>query len=211
MLYISRHSGLFHWFVSDSDDDVESEITDAGSTVKDAAMAGVFIYGACEDDNPSVIKTDWLPYQDPRFLLPEQIDLEKKDMIRLVRYKTMITSIQFRPWILHRHVTLRLSDFGDYVADSIFDGCKVIGVGSSPLLTLILDDKLAYSDLAFRMRYNARGRGLKAFGVIFDIRELSSDAMAKVVYDCAYGTDGKQRIVDCVIDREDRKQAMKPF
>ena len=71
---------------------------------------------------------------------------------------------------------------------------------------------MSFSDLAFKFRHGARGHGLSSFGVALDIREVSNDDVARMLYGCAYNTgSAKQTPFDCVIDHEDRKRAMGEF
>lgn len=206
MLYVSRFINSDSYGIVDTDDDVEEIVTqnELMSFVMDYGLriAGIatrtaeFSFGNIDYVDKIVI------HQHPSFTKPIQAKVSLIYHTDIKLYKSMITSIIWDASQIKEQVSIRLSDFGDFVADRVLLGNKW---NKKPSITLILDDKIKVTEKSF----DAGVYGTYDYGVCFDLRELSDDLMARSVYKNVLGPERNRQGFKYIIDSEERMLEMR--
>lgn len=153
------------------------------------------------------------PYQAPETVSKLQVKTKLVKQVDVTVHKDAITSITWDATKLSEPVSIRLSDFGDQCDDFLFYGRYI--QGGYPV-TFVFDDRLmVVRPMAFRLelsdmsygrasRYMG-GRGWLSLGIRFDLRELTKDSLAEIIYSQLL----KYNTLDAVIDSKARKERMK--
>lgn len=203
MLYVSRHFGMHFYGVVDTDDDTE-EIVTRSRLVQCVEEDGLTIRGA-----DLIAGGKRVGETRPCQVLSEMTQLQiKTDLMKFTEvktFKTYITSIHWRHKEINTPVTIRLSDFGSKCADCILwenDVCK------RHVITLVLDDKVEYSDQVFRRDESINILGPHGLGVVFDMRDVHNPETAEWLYKHLHHQDGF-RCLDYIIDSDSRKKYMR--
>ena len=210
MLYISRRAVLGNelaYGVVDTDDDVETIVNTDG--IEEAHRHGLTIRG---------VATHWVsgddinPYQPEGTFSPLQVKTRVMKKVSVGLYGSMITSVE---WLFGvDNPRIRLSDFGDSVADLVIYG----NVLSVTPVTLVLDDKLkSITKYSFRIetcsslhdtqvQMISRANGWKRLRVLFDVSELTNQEILDTFYEQLFWYN---QALAVTIDSEERKLAMR--
>lgn len=220
MLFISRyiwrdnivHKGIcgatdkILFGVVDTDDDMESIV--AWRDIERVSHVGIDINGV-ELAFPFRSVRTITPWQDKNSVSTMQVKSSVLWHTDVTMWNGRITSIIWHSEHIYSPVELRLSDFGDCCEDCIlYDN---FGSGSiSPTgeigthkITLVLDDKIRISPDTFRVggtSLTVLGKG--GMGVVLDLRELTDDNRADIVYESLHRYYGDP--LDSVIDNPER-------
>ena len=185
MLYVSRMIGYSHLGVVDTETGKE-EIYDRESVAHTITKRGIFIVGAAFERQFGVYDVSSLPtpYQPPETVTPLQVKMNVLCGIDVRVYKSTITRFIFRAEERQYPVRLRLSDFGDSVADYVLFGNQS---AYNQVMEVVVDDKIK-SVTANSFRVDVGILSAQALGVVFDLRELTDDMLAENIY-CALAAD----------------------
>ena len=170
------------------------------------------IYEACAEHNLEICgvdlnKTRYIcevksitPYQPPETMTPLQMKTALLSHVHITTYDGWVTSIRWKPSEIEKPVSVRLSDFGAGVSDY----CLIFNdYAMDYVVNIVLDDNIDFGNLSFSVGepffVSAEGLGVK-----YDIRELTNDAKAELVYNSVGGTNP----LDSIIDRPDRYKRM---
>lgn len=176
--------------------------------IKTVLKEGVSIRGVtCDydivDGDFSIV--DISPFQEQSTMSRNQVRAMVLYGIQIIVYNAMITDILWSRNTLKSDVKIRLSNFGSICADLLINGLTVGDAAHT--VTFIIDDKLkSISDRAFWIAgiTGRLGLGLQwCTGLMFDLRELSDDGVARRVYKQLEKFKGP--IAPFVIDRQERK------
>lgn len=209
MLYLSRLVGQNDVGVVDTDDYVEQIISRqelyilVGGEAVD--IEGVKYHTRRIHGGRVIRVIDTVDvYQDRKFIRPIQTKWELLNRVSVRTFGSMITAIRWDFRNLKKDVPLRLSDFGDSLADRILT-CNIIV--DSPNINLILDDRVKVSRYSFmNIGYMAQGGTLVGdYGVTLDISGVTDEKAAELVYRACADHDSQGRAFDVIIDQQDRK------
>ena len=190
MLFVSRYIGTDKYGVVDTDDGVEEVVT--LNDIEHAVLQqGLEINGAVihrdfpQRDGGKGHK--WLdyakPFQDDSSKTSFQEYVKREQSVEVNVYNSTITCIHAANRRIRRPVSIRLSDFAPAIGDCVLSPNATVG---RHILTLVFDDKLkSLTELSFRMaKYSEASEryGVESHGVVFDMRELSSNELAFKVY-----------------------------
>ena len=214
MLYISRRVGELAsyqgdsfrdgYYIMDTDDGVEEYISVSG-LVRAAVTFGLDIAGVAITDGHHM---DAMPYQLVDTVTPLQTKLRVMYGINIVVWNDMIVGIDWVGEDLNRPVRVRLSDFATSLGDTILLNRDPIVADSPRNLVLVLDDKIVSFSAESLRSGNIEFFGFAhlTHGVVYDIRELSSDDLAKEVYKAvAWYCESKK---DVIIDNPERRRRL---
>ena len=153
------------------------------------------------------------PYQSPDSLSSLQVKLKMVRQIEVTVYKGSITNIVWNARKLQSPVSIRLSDFGSQCDDFILYGRYP---QSGYPVTFVFDDKLTdIKSMSFRLEtaeldYGTitrflGGKGWAELGIRYDLRELTSDSLAEIVYSQVLKYNCAE---DSILDSVARKKRM---
>ena len=189
--------------VVDTEDGTEEFATRA-ELIEDCCTHGVGIVGVAVDRDTC---KHIVPYQDAHEWSRQQLKAHVVCHVDITLYKGEITSISWDSWRMQKPVAIRLSNFGFRCGSNLFEKRnyegRLIPYGRH-MLTLILDDRLMFSERSFFATMNHWGGvGKKGYGVVFDIREVRNEKLAEVIY---YNVAMSGSSLESVIDGVERKQ-----
>lgn len=139
------------------------------------------------------------PYQPPETLTPYQLKLITLYGIHTTVFKNMLTGMWWENPVSARPVVIRLSEIAPECGDYLLNNASVIGRQS---VTIVLDDSVKFGTSTFKV-LSSMSIGEQTIGVAFDLRELTDDDKASIIYSLYKGMSGSRSI----IDRDDRKRA----
>lgn len=216
MRFISRRVGLAQVAVIDTDTGEETIMY--LNAVRDTDPLGD-IHGhtlRCVDDDwepgkdqasgrMSIERYEPWQNQDDRVRLQAKTAVLKNVEVRT--YKSMVTAIVWGIGDVHEDYTIRLSDFGSFLGDSLF----IEGDGdlNGHILTVIVDDKvMPVNNFTFRAARQFEDEQFRmVHGVVLDLRELTMDGFAEQIYwACAHEFD--MGLSEMFVDNPERKQSM---
>lgn len=194
MLYISRRMGIGRWGVVDTDDYIET-VCDM-NRLREAVCCGLEIKGVSVIDRPFLGKhIDHVEvYQNPEFSQRNQAKMAVLNGVDIRTSGTDIVSISTPSGIRGDRVSVRLSDFGDSCSPHIL-GSILIPYGKT--LTLVLDDKLKFTNKTFK-------GAIEYSRLYLDVTEVTDQKALDRVYLCDGFKDGFDSIETYIIDNEDR-------
>lgn len=162
--------------VVDTDDDVE-EICTWDGLQKVCLGCGVDIEGVVKLPEIGILLSV-KPYQLRETITDKQSKLSLLKGVDVVVWNDQITSIIFDRLKSGTETSIRLSDFGNSVADRVFGTPE--GRDES-LLTIVFDDKVTFTPYSFSISAPWYP-GYEHLGVVYDIRELHDDVLAGYLY-----------------------------
>lgn len=139
------------------------------------------------------------PYQPPETLTPYQLKLITLYGIHTTVFKNMLTGMWWENLPSEKPVVIRLSEIAPECGDYLLNNASVIG---RQVVTIVLDDSVKFGTSTFKV-LSSMSIGEKTLGVAFDLRELTDDDKASIIYSLYKGMSGYRSI----IDRDDRKRA----
>lgn len=208
MLYISRHISPSTYGVVDTDDGVESEVS-AGDLME---LVGLLDIKGVErarnqDGSPitfggNALLKEVRPYQPVETKSVQQMKLQMLSHIEVVTYGSIISCIYWKPYEVHRPVSIRLSDFGAECAGFMLFNNRSC---DKHICTLILDDKLSFSKDTFLRRGGTGelGVGPNGLGVKLNLKELYNREKAQAIYSWLLQMD-KNRVWHYIEDSKTR-------
>lgn len=172
--------------VVDTDDGIESivDYSDLCDIIRDFGFDIKGVY--TKTININVCETHlFLDYAVPYQPLNDVTQLQAKTSmltkVRITTWRDMITNIKFDEDACSCRASIRLSDFGNKVADYVFNNTMPV---RKHAVTLVLDNRLDFTKWSFSS--GLRGYpGVEVQGVVYDIRELSDDKAA-IIYKRLY-------------------------
>lgn len=185
MLYVSRLVGYTHLGVVDTKTGRE-EIYDRETIANAITKRNTFIEGATVEKRFGVydVASVPIPYQLPETVTPLQVKMNMVGGIDIRVYNGIISRFLIRTEEIKTPVRVRLSDFGDSVADYVLFGNQA---AYNQVMEVILDDKIkSVTSKSFRVDVGVLSAA--SLGVVFDLRELSDDSIAENIY-CALAAD----------------------
>lgn len=203
MLFISRYIGEEHQGVVDTDDGDE-QVSTINDIIEAVLVYNIPIFGITAND--LIIR----PYQPPETKTQLQLKTELLSFVKITVWNDIITNISWDSRKIKNPVSIRLSDFGLYLADFVFRGNDVSG---DHKVTLIFDDKLLQVQ-PFSLQPLVAPRPVKGrdtVGVRFDLREVHDNALATSVYNSIMSSvQGQNRfgfveIFESILDEQERK------
>ena len=206
MLYISRYIGKHRYGVYDTDDGVEEEVSKQDLT-KVACIFGIDIEGIVYKRTTIMGGMRIIDTVSPYQSVDSVSSLQTKTLmlygVDIKTWKNMITSVRYDVGRVTAPVDIRLSDFGSVVADRILFGNSESSCGK---VTLILDDKLQYSEYSLVKPVLLLGKK-QGLGVLLDLNELSDDN-ALFVYSALGRALKVSEIPSVVVDKPSRVSRM---
>ena len=196
MLFISRRVGPESFGVVDTDDDVE-EVVDWGRLMHacsdcDLEIKGVSVFH--ESGRTAIENVE--PYQPEDTVTLKQLKTAVLNHVRITVYRGSITAIHWCQNDMKSPVTIRPSDFGH----SASDYCLLCSeFCNEHVITIVLDDKLEFTSRSFAV-FKPFFVGIEGLGAKFDLRELSDDAKAEVIYNSIFACPNGANPLDSVID-----------
>lgn len=193
--------------VVDTEDDVE-EVVAWRDIEKASSVCGLDIAGV-DVVLPSRSVRVITPWQDPTTASVMQVKSSVLWHTEVTVWGSHVTAVTWHSDRIVSPVTLRLSDFGDYCEDCIlydnFGSGSVSPTGEigAHKITFVLDDKVRVTPDTFRVggtSMSVLGKG--GLGVVLDLREVTDDSVADVVYGSLYRYYGNP--LDSVIDTPER-------
>lgn len=193
--------------VVDTDDDVEELVT-RSELLDICCNRGVVIEGV-------IVARDYIrcvsPYQLESSISRAQRRAEVVCNVTVTRYKDEVTEIFWDSFKLQKPVSIRLSNFGSSCGSQLFNRRLCIGrlaPHGHHMLTIILDGKITFTDKSFFVVPNHwGGLGREGFGLVFDIRELTDEKLAEIIY---FSVAMSGAVIETgIVDSEDRMKAMK--
>lgn len=170
MLYISRKTGEHHYGVVDTDDGVETIVTDA--EIRSVVFKyGIKIEGVLEghrNDSLYLIR----PVHGPGSQSKLQLKWKALYGIDVVIYDEEIQYVSRDDIVYQKDIALRVSDLA-----CKFSGHALLMINGNQLLTFVVDDKVEFTHCLPQA-------GFGAFNIGWDISELSNDGLADVFYRC---------------------------
>lgn len=193
MLYVSQNYGDHLYGVVDSEDDTEEIVSI--DKLHDIVNLGVSIKGVKTRTivtSDGVVKSIYFvsPVQNPETMTAAQTKLAVLSRVNVCVYHDIVTSVKWDTNEIMSPVTIRLSDYGHILGRLAFSNNTLDDGGNK--LTVILDDK-------FHIHQNTipQARTFSQLGVVFDLRELTHEQVARVVYWGVRGEfDPDSRIID---------------
>lgn len=173
MLYVSRSLGMNKWCVYDTDDDTEEQTT--SQKIQDALLSGVEIKGAKLVNNAgSMIQSR----VSVNVYVPEGMgssaSVKAATLLGLnipVR-NGEILGVGWNPYAVKDGQRIRLSVYGNKCSNFIFTRT----IGTTVKAVIVFDDKVAVKRYTFKDAF-------RMSALTIDIREVSSDKVAKYLYD----------------------------
>lgn len=139
------------------------------------------------------------PYQPPETLTPYQLKLITLYGIHTTVFKNMLTGMWWENLMSAKPVVIRLSEIASECGDYLLNNASVIG---EQVVTIVLDDSVKFGASTFKV-LSSMSIGEQTIGVAFDLRELTDDDKASMIYSLYRGMSSFRSI----IDRDDRKRA----
>lgn len=139
------------------------------------------------------------PYQPPETLTPYQLKLITLYGIHTTVFKNMLTGMWWENLMSAKPVVIRLSEIASECGDYLLNNASVIG---EQVVTIVLDDSVKFEASTFKV-LSSMSIGEQTIGVAFDLRELTDDDKASMIYSLYRGMSSFRSI----IDRDDRKRA----
>ena len=200
MLFVSRYIGTDKYGVVDTDDGVEDIVspTEIGQAVN-------FLFIKIAGVNPSLGITR--PYQSLGTKTVFQTKLLALHGVDTTVWSDMITSIRFDQHLETRSAELKLSDLGTSIGDFVLRGNTVSG---ELKLTLVFDDKLVSVEEYAFSPLTTKATSLSGLGVVFDLRGVKREALAKSVYrSLMLGGGKKKKYIDAKVLDSIKDDAMR--
>lgn len=145
------------------------------------------------------------PWQSPDTYNSVQKKLAGLYGVEVNEYCGAISSIYFDGTDMKTVATVRLSDISRWCGDFLFLNVDYCGVHA---VTLVIDDKLSFTPWSF-FGYESYSPGVNSLGVKFDLRELSWDDKAWLIYDLLFKWEGSSDPFASIIDHSERKARMR--
>lgn len=155
-----------------------------------------------KDGQIEVIK----PYQAPETMTPLQRKAHALYGVEITEYCGAISSITYDGTSMKSAPVIRLSDICRWCGDFLFLNTDYCGVHA---ITLVIDNKCTFTPKSF-MGYESYSPGISGLGVAFDIRELTWDDRAMMIYNLLYSWtfgDGAQKSIIDIPERSARCMA----
>ena len=213
MLYISRYIGSNDYGVVDTDDGVEQRATHQelirACEKLGLQIAGIQTYTHEFSWGTRTVVERLMTYQVPEMQTPLQVKTSVMRHVDVVVHKGMITNILWHADEITEPPVIRLSDYGDCCGDRILWGNANREVHK---ITLILDDKIKFRPKTFRLTAKEErwSVGKDGVGVMFDIRELTDNDLARFVYQACLIDEVVDSICfESIIDSKEREAYMR--
>lgn len=206
MLYISRYVDLRSFGVVDTDDGVE-QIATPRDIVEATLNRHLEIHGCYVGEFPT------RPWQPPETKTQRQLKMQLLSHVDIVTYKSAVTSVIWKGSDIKRPVTVRVSDFGDSLAEFVI---RHNTVNPEHKVTLVFDDKIK-PVMPYALQPVVSPIPVRKFdrvGVIFDFSEVTNPRLLQSLYDSVRTPVENQRaltpqdLVDSIQDDVGRKWRM---
>lgn len=198
MLYISRRIGRNKFGIVDTDDYTE-EVVDKYELAKlielGIEVKGIKLLETHRRHGQPCYRVSINVYQDAKYASASQAKMHALLGVTVNTSGTDITGISFSRERVADNVNVRLSDYGNKLADSVFFGAAY---SSTPVVTLVLDDKIRVTQKALDRAFST--------GFRFDIRGVTNKRAANSVYG-QWLTCGSAsgKLLDWIIDNPERQ------
>ena len=151
-------------------------------------------------------------YQPPETLSQLQLKMKMLRHVDVKVFGSCVTSVTWNADKITSPVTVRLSDFGTSCAARLLSGNVNAG---EHRITLVLDDKISIDPDSFTFGTGDFGigedMGKTSMGVVLDLRELTDELTAKLIYMSLYETAfqlDESSMFRSVIDSPERQYRM---
>lgn len=199
MLFVSRFAGRFSYGVVDTDDWSE-EVVSSKDIIDAVRTHGIEILGTTLEyalSKQSKVSVSGIrPYQLPERVTNLQVKTNLLHRVQVVVYRDVIANVTWCGDEILQPVAIRLSDFGSVVGDRFLFCNQEYG---SHKITLILDDKLEFSDQSFMKPFAPLSK--TGIGTVFDLHDMKNSENVFEIYKSLLmglnGADMAESILDC--------------
>lgn len=196
MLYVSRRFSYGSYGVVDTDDNIEQRVglIELSSICHQLDIKGVNLdRGKFNGVNV---------YQADMYRSTHQAKVSLLLHVDVTVWRNIVTRIHWIPERVESPVTIRLSEFGSECSAGILLANQD---SYEHKLTIVLDDYIKFDKSTFNPDWNRRHIGMMTLGVMFDIRGLSDNDLALIIYDAVtYGLRDKFDACKSIIDSPER-------
>lgn len=207
MLFVSRYIGKTQYGVVDTDDWKEEVVS--YEQIQDACVnhrleiMGTEVSTSNFENYFYLFVVDIFPYQPPELISHLQTKTRVLKHVDVTAYNFMITSVFIDAESITSPKYIRLSDYGVFCADCFLENNR----GSREhKVTLVLDDRIEVSELAFHFRRQNEFQGIGRIGVKVDISEVTNKETLRRVFSSFNGS-----IIEAnryIVDRHDRIESL---